>query len=603
MKSLWLSICAIVATHISLLTWLGLSQSPTNDEIAHLPAGLAIWESGRFDLYRVNPPLVKTLAALPIRGALPATDWKPIPTIAGARPEWDVGRNFIAANPRTFLGLFTLARWACIPLSLIGALVCYRWAAQLYGAPAGLLALILWCFSPNILAHASLITPDVGAASLGLLASWRFWSWLRLSTLMNALLAGLALGAAELTKFTWLILFGLWPLLWLVWTTTRPPTNDTPPLSKQAFQLAGILLLGLILLNAGYGFRGSFQRLDQFEFVTRTLGGPDRTLMIGDAGNRFRGTLLGDLAVPLPRDYVVGLDLQKCDFEQGHRSYLRGEWKYGGWWYYYIYALLIKAPLGSWVLAGLALALPIALQPQSVRWQDHFVLLAPAVLVFAIVSSQTGFNDHFRYVLPAFPFCFIAIGRAARWIPAEPTRRGAVALFALAWSVGSSLWIYPHSLSYFNEIIGGPRHGPAHLLGSNVDWAQDLLRFKWWRNEHPEVQPLYVGCTGLLAPSSVGIDALSISPLSPDTEIPPGWYALSVNLIHGESVQEHRSDGTRTTVAPDGYERFRRLRPVARIGYTIRIFYIPPSPEPPAKSGNVEPLPYSDQPATLRERP
>lgn len=597
------SIVAILAAHAGLLIWLGLSQSPTVDEVGHLPAGLAICESGRFDLYRVNPPLVKTLAASPVWLSRPATDWKQHPTIAGARPEWGIGLDFIAANPHTFLWLFTIARWACIPLSLIGALVCYRWANQLYGAPAGLLALILWCFSPNILAHASLMTPDVGAASLGLLAAWRFWSWLRLPTPMNALLAGLALGAAELTKFTWLSLFGLWPLLWLVWTTTLPPTCDTLPRAKQAFQLAGILLLGLLLLNAGYGFQGSFQRLDQFEFVTRTLGGSERTLGPGDSGNRFRGSAIGAIPVPLPRDCVIGLDLQKCDFEEGHRSYLRGEWKYGGWWYYYLYALLIKAPLGNWVLAGIALALPIALQPHSVRWQDHFVLLAPAVLVFGIVSSQTGFNDHFRYVLPAFPFCFIAIGRAALWIPAEPTRCGAVALFALAWSVGSSLWFYPHSLSYFNELVGGPRHGPAYLLGSNVDWAQDLLRLKWWRDEHPEIQPLYTGCTGFLAPSSVGVDALSIAPLSRDAEIPPGWYALSVNLIHGESVQEHRSDGTRITIAPDGYERFRHLRPVAWIGYTIRIFYIPPSPEPPAKSGNVEPLPYSDQPATLRERP
>ena len=33
-----------------------------------------------------------------------------------------------------------------------------------------------------------------------------------------------------------------------------------------------------------------------------------------------------------------------------------------------------------------------------------------------------------------------------------------------AWSVASSLWIYPHSLSYFNELTGGPRQR-ACLLG------------------------------------------------------------------------------------------------------------------------------------------
>ncbi len=34
---------------------------------------------------------------------------------------------------------------------------------------------------------------------------------------MLALFTGLALGLAELTKMTWILLFALWPLLWLVW--------------------------------------------------------------------------------------------------------------------------------------------------------------------------------------------------------------------------------------------------------------------------------------------------------------------------------------------------------------------------------------------------
>ena len=43
------------------------------------------------------------------------------------------------------------------------------------------------------------------------------------------------------------------------------------------------------------------------------------------------------------------------------------------------------------------------------------------------------------------------------------------------WYISSSLWVYPHSLSYFNESIGGPLNGPEHLLGSSVDWGQDEL--------------------------------------------------------------------------------------------------------------------------------
>jgi hypothetical protein len=55
------------------------------------------------------------------------------------------------------------------------------------------------------------------------------------------------------------------------------------------------------------------------------------------------------------------------------------------------------------------------------------------------------------------------------------------------WFVSSSLWIYPHSLSYFNESIGGPLNGPRHLLGSNVDWGQDL-RYAWDTIAHNSFQ-------------------------------------------------------------------------------------------------------------------
>jgi len=39
----------------------------------------------------------------------------------------------------------------------------------------------------------------------------------------------------------------------------------------------------------------------------------------------------------------------------------------------------------------------------------------------------------------------------------------------------STLRVYPHQLACFNEIAGGPENGWKHLLGSNLDWGQDLF--------------------------------------------------------------------------------------------------------------------------------
>lgn len=51
----------------------------------------------------------------------------------------------------------------------------------------------------------------------------------------------------------------------------------------------------------------------------------------------------------------------------------------------------------------------------------------------------------------------------------------ATSAILFCWLFASSLWVYPHSLSYFNESICGPLNGPKLLLGSNVDWGQDLI--------------------------------------------------------------------------------------------------------------------------------
>lgn len=176
-----------------------------------------MWEFGRFDVYVVNPPVTRLVAALPVLAAGYEMNWDGFVTGPGARPEFALGEAFVAANGEASIRLMTLARRACIPFSLAGGLFCFLWARELYGAPAGLAALALWCTDPNILAHAELVTPDAAAAAFGLGAAYAFWRWLRQPTDARAVVAGLALGSALLSKMTWLFLFGLWPLLWGGW--------------------------------------------------------------------------------------------------------------------------------------------------------------------------------------------------------------------------------------------------------------------------------------------------------------------------------------------------------------------------------------------------
>ncbi|HEX7376109.1 MAG TPA: hypothetical protein VF278_03305, partial [Pirellulales bacterium] len=533
-------------------------------------------------------------------------------------------------------------------------------------------------------------------------ACYLFWRWLRRPTWNGAFLTGIAWGVAELTKGTFLILYAVFPLSWLLWRASgrcarrRPGARcaeDGPPgpsranradwdghppdTPRQPAQLALMAVLSLYVLNVGYAFEGALQPLGEFHFISEALGG-ERDLTHRDTArrNRFAGTALAGFRVPLPANYLLGIDHQKSDFELGYDSYLRGEWRHGGWWYYYLYGLAIKVPLGTWALFVLAVGVGLvklakrsgwkaesgATRPhpgplaegegeecprrgarrdvEAVGWRDEFVLLLPAAAILVLVSSQTGFSHHLRYVLPIFPFVFIWIGRigphvdlgvrrfiaAFRCRGATFTRRRdrvltsittakkdgsaikesgdesphsmlvtTLAAVALAWSIASSLWYYPHSLSYFNELVGGPLGGRWHLLDSNIDWGQDLLYLKEWLDEHPEARTLGLAYFGHFDPRAADIAFVvpprgaappkgetgkrpTAQPKSNADEGPlPGWYAVSVVMLHGYTYGIPDGNGGKFYSDRPYFTYFQRFEPVARAGYSIYIYHLLPA--------------------------
>lgn len=567
-------VAIILLFHAGLLAWMAWVNSPVENEVAHLPAGLSHWEYANFDLYRVNPPLVRMLAAAPLLLIQPRTDWAGVDANPYARSEFRVGCRFAEINGRGSFWYFTLARWACIPLSLLGGWVCYRWAQELYGEPCGLVALLLWAFSPSVLGWGATMMPDLGAASLGVAAGYVFWRWLRTPTWGQTLLAGVVLGAAELTKTTWILLFLLWPLLWLVYA--RPTGKGEPGAPGDAtrsrlLRPLVILVLAVSVINFGYGFERVGTPLGRFAFISEALGGKGAHHSVG---NRFQSSPLGSLPVPLPENYVRGIDVQKHDFEIGKWSYLRGEHRRGGWFHYYAYGLAVKSPVGTLALLALAL-LALARSEYRSPWRDELVLLAPAVAVFLLVSSQTGFNQHVRYLLPAIPFLNIAISRVGRSFALRHRVAGVATVLLLLLSIAGSLSIFPHSLSYFNELVGGPTRGHAHLLGSSIDWGQDLLHLKCWLDDHPEARPIHVEVCGAIDPAVAGIDALPAAPCPPaygGSEAKeacgpmPGWFAVSVNHLHG---YRHYVDTPR-------FAYLLELTPTATAGYSIYVYDVSP---------------------------
>lgn len=607
---------ALLSLHAVLLAYSGGQQSPTLNEPGHLVAGLYHWNTGDFTLYRVNPPLIRLVAAIPASIVGYEVDWSAYYEHVGARPVFDMGEDFIAANGRDWLRYCRLARWALIPFSLLGAWVCFAWARDLFGKASGLMAATLWCFSPMVLGHASMMAPDAHATSLGLAACYTFWRWLKQPTWRQAILTGLVLGLAELSKTTMILFYPLWPLLWVAyrwqdWRDANGGNRGTVANAKTADnervtwgQEAGMLMLrmaiGIYVLNLGYLGEGSFTQLKEFRFVSDLLTRNDNNTDIG--GNRFAESWLGEVPVPLPANYVIGIDIQQRDFEDFSRpSYLRGEYEAKGWWYYYVYAILVKAPLGTLGLILLALiCLCLGFGPRADR-RDLLILLSPAVIIFLVASSKYGFSHHSRYILPCVPFVFIWISGLARHVSTflqtastiwrernfaasigyrrwSGSAIGFMVISLLGWTTASSLCVYPHSLSYFNELAGGPKDGPSHLLNSNIDWGQDLLFVEKWQQQEYEgtAAPIHLAFYNYYNPFDLEISQIEPWPFRRDHSgepvVPDGFYAISVNLLYEFPWPARGRDGKRYFIDNRPMAYLRTQEPVGWAGYSIRIF-------------------------------
>lgn len=602
-----------------LLAYSAWAHSPTLNEPAHLAAGIRHWQSGQFDLYRVNPPLVRLVAALPALASGVTTDWSRLGRFDGSvRSDFVVGDDFLKVNGERSQQLMTWARWACLPFLWVGGFVCYQWAGALYGTRAGLVAAALWCFSPNLLAHGALITPDAPATALFVLACYRFWRWLRGPDWLKSLAMGLALGFAELTKLTFVYAYFLLPFLWAI-DRTLAGGQTMEHWRREAGMVASGLFMSLLVTNIGYGFEGVMKPLGRYRFSSQLLRGSESLMR----GNRFESSAIGVIPVPLPANYVLGLDVQRADFENyGRQSYLRGRFQKRGWWYYYLYALAIKVPLGVWGLIGFALAWRRCEAGRNLQGRDELVLLLPAVTLLILVSSQTGFSEHLRYVLPIVPFVAIGVSQVAcrgpksdpkgsgsrhdgapvdsdarRTRPFQsPKRRRLVGAALLAASVTSSLWTFPHSLAYFNELVGGSRGGHAHLLGSNVDWGQDLRYLKAWLRNHPEATPLCLAYCGRIDPRLSGIQSYNAPQADSKREFPSGWYAISVNLLRGSAWYVPDGHGGTVSYGPGDLTPFLSQPPVAVVGASIHVYRIDHG------NSNVPRLPATDRSVQLPAR-
>jgi Dolichyl-phosphate-mannose-protein mannosyltransferase len=448
----------VVAALLALFAWRELAamraDGPTVDERAHLAYGERGLARGTFD--RESPML---------NSKMPVSVLNALPVAAAAR----LG---VPAEGRRRL---SLGRLATVALGLLLGWLVFHWARALFGVGGGLLALFLCTFCPNVLAHSHLITTDLSTALGMFAATYAFWRYRQRPGAWRLAVAAAAFGAAQLTKVTALFLvpiFLLIVLVELVRARLAPaeapaagPSAGEPAVSGGRRRGLGVLLPAaallagaIVALNLGFAGEQTLTPLSGFAPVSR----PFQALAAVP--------LLRDVPIPVPLPYLTGLDMVARDVRAGSVSYLHGRLSSRGFWDYYLVAALIKLPVGT--LGLLALAAWLAATGRvRVAAAEAFLLVPPAFLL-AYLSFAFELQIGLRYLLPALPFAFVFAGRAAAWRPAASPRGAVVALLA-AWTGVSSLASHPRYIPYFNELIGGQRHGYRWLTDSNLDWGQD----------------------------------------------------------------------------------------------------------------------------------
>lgn len=543
-------------------------NAPTMDEQGFLVRGLAYLRNEQRQI-RVGHPLgLNALnASLLVNDAavnLPTQD----PSWQGTsfhRPGelflWEIGNDvahvmFLARLPTVFLGLLLAAamgRWA------------YEMSRNWW---AGWLALTLVALDPNILANSSLTTTDLGLAAAAAWAGYTLWRFLREPGWSRAIIAGTAFGLLQNTKFTaglFVPLFGLVILVWLVQQWRNPTTGHVPRTTFQSPLLQLLIaypLAGFLTLWACYGFNIGVlpENLPTF-------------------------SQLSGLTLPLAQHLEQLLDIGGR-LQVSTPSFLLGQYSDQGWWYYFPVAFLLKTPLPTlillvwagvmWLRKNLTGFRNLSGLQRWTRVVDAAALLIPPLGYFTIALTSS-INLGYRHLLPILPFLYVFIATtltpfAIRHSPLV-TRRLAFFLLPL-WLTLATLFIYPHFLSFFNVLAGGPDNGWKYLVDSNIDWGQDLPGLKEWMDENG-VEQIWLSYFGEARPHYYGISYTGLDSFPPRLMNPqarpfypadpaPGFYAVSASNLQGVLFQDH-----------DRLAWFREREPIAKVGYSIFIYEVP----------------------------
>jgi hypothetical protein len=543
------------------------NQSLTWDEDNHIFAGYMSWKTADFGFNPEHPPLIKAIATVPL---LPL-DLRLPPLQPGffKNATYIDGRELLFRNGPQYPvdTLVFRARMAAMSFALLLALLVFFAAREMFGDEAGLLALLLLVFEPNIVAHGAYVTTDTGLACFLFAAVYAFYRYVTAPSGMRLVVAGLAAGLALASKHSAVLLLPILVLLaagavalrsgWKYSEESRVVMGG-----KLVLALAGISLIAIGVLWACYGFR--YDARPEGLALNPSLA--DYTKPLGPF--EAHGILWFARWHLLPESYLYGLtDVRSM--ANGMPAYIFGEVYAHGVWYYFPAVFLIKSTLGFLGLFAVSL---YALAARKVEGGLEILFLTVPPAFYFAIAMGSSLNIGARHILPVYVFlCVLLAGAAVGLMRTGRAWRYVIAALVIG-HVASALWVYPNSIAYANELGGGPSQTHRYLSDSNTDWGQQLVAVKKYVDERDIKQCWFA----YFVQPAVRFEDYGIpcKPLpTPDT----GFFDVAYDVPRHIEGPVLISAGTLTgfelgSDVLNPYREFEKLQPVANIQDGVLVF-------------------------------
>lgn len=429
--------------------------------------------NGDYGLNPEHPPMVKFLAALPTLGR---NLWVPEDQQRSFKTEAYVdGGEWLARNDGDRNQLIFQMRLAAGVLVPLFALVVFLAARDCFDDWAGLIALVLVVFDPNILGNAALVTTDIGISLCFVAATWCFYRYVKQPTWTRLLVAGLVAGLLLATKHSGILFAPMMLALIAGEIATAPKGTLTRTTLRLAGAFCAIVVIGVLVLWSFYGFRYA-ARPEPLKMTT-TLA--DWVAPTG-AFNAAVVNAVGRWHL-LPESYLIGMvDVRRM--ADHYPTFLFGRnYPHGVWWYFPA-VFAIKTTLGLLALTAMTF---FAIAVRKLKFgREVIFILVPAVIYF-LTAIVFGMNIGSRHLLPFYGFLFILAGAGAANLAVSNRRWLVVCAVLVAAHVISAMTVCPNFMAYANEAFGGPDHLPTLLSDANVEWGQQLFAVKKWQDAHP----------------------------------------------------------------------------------------------------------------------